>query len=109
MVEGRRTTGMPWRLNVRTCAAMTGAGALPAGHRQRSRPRIAFWQSGRHRTGRRDEKSRIHPAGLGIKECNGFEELLRDSSMTLPLMVPQGMQQLRHGSLNVTPSCVGAT
>lgn len=58
MVEGHGATDIPWRLNACAYAAMAGAGTLPASHRQRSRPRTAFEQCGRHRTGRRDETGR---------------------------------------------------
>ena len=58
MVEGHGRTDTPRKLNARASGAMTGAGALPAAHRQGSRRRLAFGTPGRHRIRRRDETGR---------------------------------------------------
>ena len=42
MVEGHRSTHMPWRLNERASSGKTGTGTLPAGHRERSRRHLGF-------------------------------------------------------------------
>ena len=79
MVEGRRRTDIPWSLNARAAAAMTGTSALSAGGRQRSRRRLLFGQSGQRRIERRDETSISVVAvvpnylyGMGTAPCLGF-------------------------------------
>ena len=77
MVEGHRRPNMPWKLTARASTAMTGASALPAGHRWRSRPFLAFRRHGLHRTGCRHETGRYMSEGWRVEHFNKSRTALK--------------------------------